>query len=46
MKTNVFNVKEKDEKKEKIVIEEERTENPFLLFLKRHKNFLMLFLLE
>ncbi len=45
MKTNVFNVKEKDEKKEKIVIEEERTENPFLLFLKRHKNFLMLLLI-
>ena len=40
MKTNIFNVKEK--KEEKIVIEEERTENPFLLFLKNHKNFILL----
>ena len=39
MKTNLFRVKEK--KEEKIVIEEERTENPFLLFLKRHKNFII-----
>ena len=39
MKTNLFRVKEK--KEEKIVIEEERTENPFLLFLRRHKNFIM-----
>ncbi len=39
MKTNVFRVKEKKEKK--IIIEEERTENPFLLFLKNHKNFIM-----
>ena len=39
MKTNLFIVKEK--KEEKIVIEEERTENHFLLFLKRHKNFII-----
>ena len=45
MKTNIFNVKEKNEEKQKIVIEEERTKNPFLLFLKRHKNFLMLLLI-
>ena len=39
MKTNLFRVKEK--KEEKIVIEEERTDNPFLLFLKSHKNFIV-----
>ena len=39
MKTNIFRLKERKEKK--IVIEEERTENPFLLFLRRHRNFLM-----
>ena len=38
MKTNLFNVKEKKEKK--IIIEEEKLKNPFLLFLKRHKNFI------
>ncbi len=43
MKTNIFRVKEKKEKK--IVIEEERTKNPFLLFLKRHKNFIILSLI-
>ena len=40
MKTNLFRVKEKKEKK--IIIEEERTKNPFLLFFKRHKNFLLI----
>ena len=43
MRTNIFNVKEKDEKK--IIIEEERTKNPFLLFLKRHRKFILLSLL-
>ena len=43
MKTNIFNVREK--KEEKIVIEEEKTKNPLLLFLKRHKNFIMLSIL-
>lgn len=42
MKTNLFKVREKNEEKKKIVIEEERTKNPFLLFLIRHKNFLIL----
>lgn len=36
---NVFNVKEKQEKK--LILEEERIKNPFLLFLKRHKNFIL-----
>lgn len=40
MKTNLFRIKEKKQKK--IIIEEERTKNPFLLFLKRHKNFILL----
>ena len=40
MKTNLFRVKEK--KAKKIIIEEERTKNPFLLFLKRHKNFILI----
>lgn len=39
MKTNIFKVKEKKEKR--IIIEEEKTKNPFLLFLKRHKNFIL-----
>lgn len=39
MKTNLFKVKEKKEKR--IIIEEERLRNPFLLFLKRHKNFIL-----
>lgn len=39
MKTNLFKVKEKKEKR--IIIEEERLKNPFLLFLKRHKNFIL-----
>ena len=39
MKTNLFKVKERKEKR--IIIEEERTKNPFLLFFKRHKNFLL-----
>ena len=43
MRTNIFNVKEK--KEEKIVIEEEKTKNPLILFFKRHKNFLMLSIL-
>lgn len=40
MRTNIFNVKEN--KENKIIIEEEKTKNPFLLFLKKHKNFLLL----
>lgn len=40
MKTNLFRVKEKKEKR--IIIEEEKLKNPFLLFLKRHKNFILL----
>ena len=43
MKANLFKVKEKKEKK--IIIEEERTKNPFLLFLKRHKNFILISLI-
>lgn len=39
MKTNLFRVKEKKEKR--IIIEEEKLKNPFLLFLKRHKNFIL-----
>ena len=39
MKTNLFKVKEKKEKR--IIIEEERLKNPFLLFLKRHKAFIL-----
>ena len=41
MKTNLFRVKEKNEKEKKIIIEEERTKNPFLLFLKRHRSFIL-----
>lgn len=40
MKTNIFRVKEK--KSKKIILEEERLKNPFLLFLKKHKNFILL----
>lgn len=40
MKTNIFKVKEKNDKK--IVIEEEHTKNPLLLFLKQYKNFILL----
>ena len=43
MKTNIFRVREKKEKR--IIIEEERTKNPLLLFFKRYKNLLMLFLI-
>lgn len=39
MKTNLFKVREKKEKR--IIIEEERLKNPFLLFFKRHKNFII-----
>lgn len=39
MKTNLFKVREK--KAKRIIIEEERLKNPFLLFLKRHKNFIL-----
>ena len=39
MRNNLFKVKEKKEKR--IIIEEERTKNPFLLFLKRNKNFIL-----
>jgi len=42
MKTNLFKVKEKNEKEKKIIIEEERTKNPFLLFLKRHRGFILI----
>lgn len=43
MKTNIFRVKEKNEKK--IIIEEEKNKNAFLLFLKRHKKFILLSLI-
>ena len=43
MKTNIFRVREKKEKK--IVIEEERTKNPLLLFIKRYSGCFTLFLL-
>ena len=43
MKTNIFRVKEKKEKR--IIIEEERIRNPFLLFLKRYKKFIFLSLI-
>ena len=43
MKTNIFRVREKKEKR--IIIEEERTKNPLLLFFKRYKNLFMLFLI-
>ena len=43
MKTNIFRVKEKKEKR--IIIEEERTKNPLLLFWRRHRNFFMLLFL-
>lgn len=43
MKTNIFNVKEKKDKK--MILEEERIQNPFLLFLKRHKNFILISIL-
>lgn len=39
MKTNLFKVREKKEKR--IIIEEERLKNPFLLFFKRHKNIIL-----
>ena len=39
MKTNLFKVREKKEKR--IIIEEERVKNPFLLFFKRYKNFIL-----
>lgn len=44
MKTNIFRVKEKKEKK--IIIEEERTKNPILLFFRRYRGCLLLFLLS
>ena len=45
MKTNIFSVRKKTD--DKILIEEEKTKNPFLLFLKRHRKLLLwlLFLL-
>lgn len=43
MKTNLFRVKEKKDKK--IIIEEERTKNPLLLFLIRHKNVILISLI-
>lgn len=39
MKTNLFKVRER--KAKRIIIEEERLKNPFLLFFKRHKNFIL-----
>ena len=39
MKTNLFKVKEK--KQRRIIIEEERLKNPFLLFFKRNINFIL-----
>ena len=39
MKTNLFKIKEKEERR--IIIEEERTQNPFLLFFKKYKNFIL-----
>ena len=39
MRTNIFRVRKKTENK--IVIEEEKTKNPFLLFLKRHRKFIL-----
>lgn len=43
MKTNIFNVREKKDKK--ILIEEEKTKNPLLLFFRRHKKFILLSLI-
>ena len=40
MKTNLFKVKEKKEKK--IIIEEEKYKNPLLIFLLRHKSFILM----
>ena len=36
MKTNIFKLKSKNEKNKKIVIEEEKTKNPIILFFKRY----------
>jgi hypothetical protein len=44
MNINIFNVKEK--KENKIIVEEEKTKNPFLLFLKRHKKSLLVFIIS
>ena len=43
MRTNLFNFKEKE--KDKIVLEEEKIENPFLLFLKKYQKYILLLLL-
>ena len=43
MKTNIFRVKEKKEKR--IIIEEERTKNPLILFFRRYKNLIALLLI-
>lgn len=43
MKSNIFNVREKKDKR--IIIEEERFKNPFLLFLMRHRNFILISLI-
>ena len=43
MRTNLFNFKEKN--KDKIVLEEEKIENPFLLFLKKYQKYILLLLL-
>lgn len=42
MKTNIFKVRDRDEKKRKIIIEEDRTKNPFLIFVKKYKMFFLL----
>ena len=42
MKTNIFKLKSKNEKNKKIVIEEEKTKNPIILFLKRYKMVLLM----
>lgn len=42
MRTNLFRVKKKTD--DRIVIEEEKTRNPFLLFLKRHRKFILFLL--
>ena len=43
MKTNIFSVKEKNNKK--IVIEEDNIKNPLLLFFKRNKKTIVMFML-
>ncbi len=42
MKTNIFKLKEKNDNSRKIIIEEDKTKNPLLLFFKRHKTIFLL----